>query len=320
MPKKNSEIVNLVTGGAGFIGSHLVEALLARGEQVRVLDNFSTGHRRNLRGLEAAELIEGDIREPETCRRACAGVDYVFHEAALPSVPRSIADPETTHAVCATGTLNVLQAARAAAVRRVIYAGSSSAYGNTEVLPKVETMAPAPRSPYAVAKLAGEHYCAAYFHAYGLETVTLRYFNIFGPRQDPNSQYSGVIARFCTQLLAGDTCTIHGDGETTRDFTYIANAVQANLLARDAAPAPGRMYNVACGERTSLMELHAALAEAAGCTAKPRLAPERAGDIKHSLADITAAKRDLGYTPAVDLRSGLRRTFASYSRKLVQTA
>ena len=314
-------MLNLVTGGAGFIGSHIAEALLARGERVRILDNFSTGHRRNLRGLEAAEVIEGDIRDFETCRRACAGIDFVFHQAALPSVPRSIADPETTHAVCATGTLNMLEAARAAKVRRLLYAGSSSAYGDTEVLPKVETMAPQPRSPYAVAQLAGEHYCAAYYRAFGLETVTLRYFNIFGPRQDPNSQYSGVIAKFAARLLAGETCTINGDGETSRDFTYIANAVEANLQARDAAAAPGKTYNIACGQRTTLNELYRALAEAVpGSPASPNHAPDRPGDIRHSLADITAAHRDLGYNPAVDLRSGLQRTLQSHRKALAATA
>lgn len=304
-----SRELNLVTGGAGFIGSHIAEALLARGERVRILDNFSTGHRGNLAGLERAELVEGDIRDPEACARACAGATWVFHEAALPSVPRSLADPRTTHEVCATGTLHLLMAAREAGVRRFVYAGSSSAYGDTPQLPKSEEMAPDPRSPYAVGKLAGEQYATAFRHSFGLSTVTLRYFNVFGPRQDPSSQYSGVIALFTRKLLAGEECTIFGDGETSRDFTYVGNVVEANLLARDR-PSVSGIYNVGADARTTLTELYQAIARQLGSRRAPVYAAERPGDIRHSLADLTAARRDLGYEPRTDLERGLATTIA----------
>lgn len=300
--------LNLVTGGAGFIGSHLVAGLLARGERVRILDNFSTGKRANLAGLEAAELIEGDVRDPAACARACADADYVFHQAALPSVPRSLEEPLLVHEVCATGTLNMLMAARAAGVRRLMYAGSSSAYGDAPELPKRESMLPEPRSPYAVAKLAGEHYCACFHICFGFEAVTLRYFNVFGPRQDPNSPYSGVIALFLRRLLAGETCTIYGDGETSRDFTYVDNVVQANLAAREAPAAPGHVYNVGNGARTTLTQLYQTLATMIPGAPPPQYGPERTGDVRHSLADLTAIERDLGYRPRVDLAAGLQAT------------
>ena len=304
--------LNLITGGAGFIGSNLARELRARGEQVRILDNFSTGHRRNLEGLEGAEILEGDILDAETCARACEGVEYVFHQAAIPSVPRSIRDPLGSHHACATGTLNMLQAAHDAGVRRVVYAGSSSVYGNAPALPKEESMPPEPRSPYAAAKLAGEHYCRVFFLTQGLETVTLRYFNIFGPYQDPGSPYSGVLSIFITSLLRGEACTIYGDGETSRDFTYIDNVVAANLLARKASGAPGNVYNVGCGRRVTLNQVHEFLAGELGVKLQAKHGPERTGDVKHSLADITAARRDLAYTPVVDVEAGLRKTIEWY--------
>ena len=304
--------LNLVTGGAGFIGCNLARELLARGERVRILDNFSTGHRENLEGLDDAEVIEGDILDPETCARACEGAEFVFHQAALPSVPRSILDPPGSHHACATGTINMLWAALAGKARRFIYAGSSSAYGNTLTLPKQEAMCPEPRSPYAVAKLAGEHYCRAFYLSHGLETVTLRYFNVFGPHQDPGSPYSGVLSVFITRLLRGEVCTINGDGETSRDFTYIDNVVAANLLARHAPRAPGNVYNLGCGRNVTLKWVYDFLAKEIGSTNAPRYGPERVGDVKHSLADITAAEHDLGYEPLVDVETGLRQTIEWY--------
>lgn len=296
----------LVTGGAGFIGSHIVDALLAEGHQVRVLDNFATGKRKNLAHVaDRIELTESDIREPAAVGKAVAGVDYVLHQAALPSVPRSIKDPVTTHDVNATGTLNVLIAARDAGVKRVVYAASSSAYGDTPELPKRETMPPRPRSPYAVSKLAGEHYCQAFWHSYDLETVCLRYFNIFGPRQDPNSQYAAVIPKFITALLDGGEIHIHGDGRQTRDFTYVANAVHANLLAATAPGAAGAVCNIACGQRTSLLGLVATLQDLTGYESHIVHDPPRPGDVRDSLADISGARELLGYQPAMGLRDGL---------------
>lgn len=309
--------VNLITGGAGFIGCNLARELLARGESVRILDNFSTGHRHNLEELDGAEVTEGDITNPETCARACEGVDFVFHQAALPSVPRSIKDPAATHDACATGTLNLLRAAERAKVRRLIYAGSSSVYGNAPTLPKEERMRPDPRSPYAVAKLAGENYCRAFFLSCGLETVTLRYFNVFGPHQDPGSPYSGVLSVFITRLLRSEVCTIHGDGETSRDFTYIDNVVAANLLARTAPNAPGNVYNIGCGRRVTLNWAYQFLANELGVELPPQHGAERAGDVKHSLADITAARRELGYEPVADTERGLRRTVEWYRKREV---
>ena len=310
--------LNLITGGAGFIGSNLARELRVRGEKVRILDNFSTGHRRNLKGLDGVEIMEGDILDPETCGRACEGVEYVFHQAAIPSVPRSIRDPVGSHHACATGTINMLQAAHEAGVRRMVYAGSSSVYGNAPELPKEESMRPDPRSPYAVAKLAGEHYCRVVFLTQGLETVTLRYFNIFGPYQDPGSPYSGVLSIFITSLLRGEVCTIYGDGETSRDFTYIDNVVEANLLAREAPRAPGNVYNVGCGQRVTLNWVYEFLANELGIKLQPKHGSERPGDVKHSLADITAARRDLGFNPVVDVEKGLQKTIKWYREQSQQ--
>ena len=304
----------LVTGAAGFIGRSIAAALLERGEQVRGIDNFLTGKRANLAGLEAMEFQEGDLTDPAACARACAGVEVVFHEAALASVPRSVADPVSTNANCTDATLNLLVAARAAGVRRVVYAGSSSAYGDTPTLPKHEGMATNPISPYAVAKLAGEHYMRVFHRVYGLETVVLRYFNVFGPHQDPASHYSGVLAIFCRKMLAGEQPTIYGDGEQSRDFTYIENVVRGNLLAA-AAPAEkvaGQMMNVATGSRITLNQTFEQLCELTGYRGRPAYAEARAGDIRDSLADIGRARELLGYEPAVDFREGLRRTVEWY--------
>ena len=304
----------LVTGVAGFIGRSIAAALLARGETVRGIDSFITGKRSNLIGLEAMEFIEGDLADPAACAKACAGVEIVFHEAALASVPRSGADPVGTNVNCVDATLNLLVAARDAGVRRIVYAGSSSAYGDTPTLPKDESMLPNPISPYAVAKLAGEHYMRVFALVYGLETVVLRYFNVFGPHQDPTSHYSGVLAIFCRRMLAGEQPAIYGDGEQSRDFTYIDNVVQANLLAA-AAPAEkvsGQMMNLATGVRITLNQTFEILCELTGYKGKPAYAESRAGDIKDSLADISMARNLLGYEPIVDFREGLRRTVEWY--------
>lgn len=309
----------LVTGVAGFIGRSIAAALLARGETVRGIDNFITGKRSNLVGLEAMEFIEGDLTDPAACAQACAGIEIVFHEAALASVPRSVADPVATNQNCVDATLNVLVAARAAGVRRVVYAGSSSAYGDTPTLPKHEEMLPNPISPYAVAKLAGEQYMRAFARVYGLETVVLRYFNVFGPYQDPTSHYSGVLAIFCRRMLAGEQPTIFGDGEQSRDFTYIDNVVHANLLAA-AAPAEkvsGRMMNMATGSRITLNETFNILCDLTGYRGKPAYAEGRAGDIRDSLADIRLAGDLLGYKPLVDFREGLRQTVDWYKNSAV---
>jgi UDP-glucose 4-epimerase len=304
----------LVTGVAGFIGRSIAAALLARGETVRGIDSFITGKRSNLIGLERMEFIEGDLANPADCAQACAGVEIVFHEAALASVPRSVADPLATNVHCVDATLNLLVAARDAGVHRVIYAGSSAAYGDAPTLPKHEKMTPDPISPYAVAKLAGEHYMRSFYRVYGLETVVLRYFNVFGPYQDPTSHYSGVLAIFCRRMLNGEQITIYGDGEQSRDFTYIDNVVQANLLAA-AAPAEkvaGRMMNVATGTRIALNEIFRMLLDMTGYTEKPVYAPVRSGDIRDSLADIRLARELLGYDPLVDFKEGLRRTVEWY--------
>ena len=312
---KRTSLANyLVTGVAGFIGRSIAAALLERGETVRGIDNFLTGKRANLAGLEAMEFIEGDLSDPAACARACTGVEIVFHEAALASVPRSVADPVSTNVHCVDATLNLLVAARAAGVRRVVYAGSSSVYGDAPTLPKHEGMLPNPISPYAVAKLAGEQYMRAFARVYGLETVVLRYFNVFGPYQDPTSHYSGVLAIFCRKMLAGEQPTIYGDGEQSRDFTYIDNVVHANLLAA-AAPAEkvsGQMMNTATGARITLNETFEILRELTGFSGKPAYAEGRAGDIRHSLADIRLAGELLGYAPIVAFREGLRRTVEWY--------
>jgi UDP-N-acetylglucosamine/UDP-N-acetyl-alpha-D-glucosaminouronate 4-epimerase len=304
----------LVTGAAGFIGRSIAAALLERGDAVRGVDSLITGNRANLAGLEAMEFIEGDLADSAVCAQACAGVEIIFHEAALASVPRSVADPVATNRNCVDATLNLLVAARAAGVRRVIYAGSSSAYGDTPTLPKHEAMTPNPISPYAVAKLAGENYMRSFSRVYGLETVTLRYFNVFGPYQDPTSHYSGVLAIFCRKMLAGEQPTIFGDGEQSRDFTFIANVVAANLLA-SAAPAQtvsGQMINIATAQRITLNQTFQELCSLTGYKGTPAYAAPRSGDIRDSLADITLAHDLLGYKPQVDFREGLRRTVDWY--------
>ncbi len=301
----------LVTGGAGFIGSHLVDALLAQGAAVRVVDNFSTGKRENLaESLPHIDLIEGDMADLDTARRAVEGVDFVLHQAALPSVPRSVADPLRANENGVNATLNVLLAARDAGVRRVVYAASSSAYGDIQAEYKREDMLPDPRSPYAVAKLAGEYYCRTFYIVYGLETVVLRYFNVFGPRQDPESQYAAVIPIFITKLLAGEPPPIEGDGHQTRDFSYIDNVVQANLLACRAPNAAGEVFNIACGGQYSILALVEYLNRALGTDIAPVFGPPRPGDVRDSRADIDKARRLLGYAPAVEVEEGLRRTLA----------
>jgi UDP-glucose 4-epimerase len=299
--------VCLVTGGAGFIGSHLVEALLNRGHTVRVLDNFSTGDPANLEGVrERARVLDGDITDLPTVRAAMRGVEVVFHQAALASVPRSIADPLATHHACVTGTLHVLQGAKEAGARRVVYAASSSAYGASIRLPKREIDPTLPLSPYAVAKLAGEHYCAAFSGVYGLETVRLRYFNVFGPRQSPRSQYAAVIPKFIEAMANGRSPVIHGDGEQSRDFTFVADVVQANLLAAETPGVSGRVYNVACGRRTSLRQLVEQLNQLLGTDIKPAHTDARLGDVRHSEASIEQTCQDLGYEPTTDIPTGLR--------------
>jgi UDP-glucose 4-epimerase len=305
--------VYLVTGGAGFIGSHIAEALLGRGHRVRVLDNFSTGRTGNLsfgKAAGALTVIEGDVRDARAVTEAVRGVDAVFHEAALPSVQRSVDDPATSHAVNVEGTVTVLEAARTLGVPRFVYAGSSSAYGESPTLPKKEEMAPAPLSPYAVSKLVGEYYCQVYARLYGMHTVSLRYFNVFGPRQDPASPYAAVIPLFIEAILDARAPTIYGDGGQTRDFTYIENVVTANLRALDAPALGGEVLNVATGERVSLMDVLSMLGKILGRAVVPELAPPRAGDVRHSLADITRAREVLGYAPTVSLEEGLRLTAA----------
>jgi nucleoside-diphosphate-sugar epimerase len=304
----------LVTGAAGFIGRSIAAALLGRGDSVRGVDNFSTGRRANLIGLEEMEFVEGDLADPAVCARVCGGVEVIFHEAALPSVPRSVADPISSNIACVDATVNLLWAARQAGVRRVVYAASSSAYGDTPTLPKHEGMLPDPISPYAVAKLGGEYYMRSFTRVYGLETVSLRYFNVFGPYQDPTSQYSGVLAVFCRKMLAGEEPTIYGDGETSRDFTFIQNTVEGNLLAAEAASdrVAGRVMNVATGVRITLNEVVEVLREITGYSGPVAYASERAGDIRHSLADISLAGTLLGYAPSVEFREGLRRTVEWY--------
>jgi len=307
--------VYLITGIGGFIGSSLARALLRRGERVRGVDNFSTGKRENLtKILGQIDFREADILDLEATKSACAGADYVLHQAAIPSVPKSVLDPIGSNRANVDGTVNLLVAARDAKVKRVIYAASSSAYGDTPTLPKHESMTPDPISPYAVAKLASEHYMISFYRCYGLETVALRYFNIFGPRQDPSSPYSGVLAKFITQMLAGQQPTIFGDGEQSRDFTYIDNAVEANLLAckAPAAQAAGRTFNVATGRRVTLNETFKLLRGLTSYSGSPIYGAQRGGDIKHSLADISLAEKNLGYKPKVSFEDGLRRTVDWY--------
>jgi UDP-N-acetylglucosamine/UDP-N-acetyl-alpha-D-glucosaminouronate 4-epimerase len=305
----------LITGIAGFIGSSLARAVLAQGDEVRGIDNLSTGKRENLTEiLDRIDFRQADLLDINTVHDACQGVDYIFHEAAIPSVPKSVIDPLGSNRANVDATVNVLVAARDAKVKRVVYAASSSAYGDTPTLPKHEDMKPNPISPYAVAKLASEHYMASFYRCYGLETVCLRYFNIFGPRQDPTSPYSGVLAKFITQMLKGEQPTINGDGEQSRDFTFIDNVVEANLLAckRPTEEVAGRVFNVATGQRIDLNETFNALKKITGYTGEVKHGQERAGDVKHSLADLSQAEKHLCYKPKVNFEDGLRRTVDWY--------
>lgn len=305
----------LITGGSGFIGSHLAQALIERGEQVRVLDNFETGPRTNLEPiLDRIDLHEADLTDADAVRRACEGMDYVLHQGALPSVPRSVKEPRPSHETNIDGTFNVLEGARLAGVKRVVYAASSSAYGNQPGFPRVETMSPQPLSPYAVQKLTGEFYMQAYWRVYGLETVCLRYFNIFGARQVPDSPYSGVMARFILMMMRGEQPAIFGDGEQGRDFTHVSNVVEANLLAlhADATSVAGRVFNIACGQRHTLNETYRFLATLLDFAHPPIYGAEREGDVRDSLADISAASQAFGYVPGTDFEEGLRRTVAWY--------
>jgi len=304
----------LVTGGAGFIGSHIATALVERGERVVVLDNLSTGKRANLAHLnDRVELVEGNLVDRSTVERALDGVGVVFHQAALASVPRSVAAPLDTNAACVTGTVNLLNVARQSGVQRVVYAGSSSIYGDrTAAAAKHETDLPDPVSPYAAAKVAGELYCQAFTATYGLPTVTVRYFNVFGPRQDPKSEYAAVIPKFVMTMLAGQRPTIFGDGKQSRDFTYVANIVEGNLLAASVPEAAGKTFNIACGEKLDLLELVAAINRVLGTKIEPIFDPPRAGDIRDSLADISVAKKILGYKPAIGFDEGLRCSIEYY--------
>jgi nucleoside-diphosphate-sugar epimerase len=315
----------VVTGGAGFIGSHLVDALVARGDRVRVLDDLSTGRRENLAAHAVGEpgsgapveLVRGDVRDPRAARQACEGAAGVFHEAAQVSVPRSIEDPLESYAVNVTGTLVVLEAARRAGVRRFVFAASSAAYGDSAELPKHEGLPARPQSPYASGKLAGEEMLAVWGRVHGMRTVSLRYFNVFGPRQLDDSPYTGVIAIFARALLEGRPVQIHGDGEQTRDFTYVANAVEANLLAMEAELEPGAVFNVGTGERLTILGLYREMARILGVERAPEFAPARAGDVRHSLASLERIRGGLGYEPRVDLRAGLTSTLEWYRTRLV---
>ena len=303
----------LVTGGAGFIGSNLVRALLERGDSVRVLDNFSTGNRVNLAGLEEdVEVIEGELRSYERVHNAVRGVDVVFHQGALPSVPRSVQDPLTTSAVTIEGTLNVLLAARDEDVRRVVFASSSSVYGDAGTLPQTETQQPDPISPYAVAKLAAERYCVSFHRVYGLETVALRYFNVFGPRQDPKSQYAAVVPRFIAAIDEGLPVTIHGDGSQSRDFTFVDNVVEANLLAGERPGVGGMVLNVATGRQATVNDLAESVGAALGKPVEKEYLPARTGDIRDSWADVAEARKVLGYKTSIGLEDGLRRTAEAF--------
>jgi nucleoside-diphosphate-sugar epimerase len=305
----------LITGVAGFIGSALARAVIAQGDRVRGLDNLSTGKLENISEIASQiDFREGDLLDAALVRDMCHDIDYVLHQAAIASVPRSITDPLSSHRSNLDGTINLLIAARDARIKRVVYAASSSAYGDTPTLPKHEDMSPNPISPYAVAKLASEYYMASFYRCYCLETVCLRYFNIFGPRQDPDSPYSGVLAKFITQMLRGEQPTIFGDGTQSRDFTYIDNAVHANLLAckAPASEVAGRVFNIGVGQRADLNEMFRLLRNITGFNGEVKYAPERAGDVKHSLADLTRAKTYLGYTPKISFEEGLRRTVEWY--------
>ncbi len=309
--------LHLITGGAGFIGSSIAEALLAAGERVRILDDFSSGRRENVESLPGkVEVIEGSVVDAPTVARAVKGAQVVFHEAAIPSVVQSVEAPSASMLAGAQGTTHVLDEARRAGVRRVVFAASSAAYGDSPALPKLETMEPQPLSPYAVSKLTGEHLMRVFAQLYGLETISLRYFNIFGPRQDPKSEYAAVVPRFITAALRKERATVYGDGEQTRDFCFVENAVRANLLAAESPrKLRGEVANVACGQRTSLNELLRAIAELAGTRVEPNYLPGRAGDIRDSHADIGVARELLGYEPKIGVREGLARTFAAFSAR-----
>jgi nucleoside-diphosphate-sugar epimerase len=308
--------IALVTGGAGFIGSHIAEALVARGASVRVIDNLSTGRLENIEALGAkVDFIRGDLADDTTVRKVVEDVEIIFHEAALPSVPRSVANPRETHVACVDGTFNLLLAAKEKGVRRLIYAASSSAYGDQPTLPKVESMRPEPLSPYAAAKLVGEYYCQVFTRTYSFETICLRYFNVFGPRQDPGSPYSGVVSRFIDLLMKGERPVIYGNGEQTRDFTYISNAVEANLLAAEADTGIGKVINIANGEQVTINELLARLKQVTGRDdIEPEYREARTGDVLHSLADISRARALLGYEPRVGLAPGLQATAEWFGR------
>lgn len=303
----------LVTGGGGFIGSHLVTRFVETGHTVRVFDNFSTGNRANLAHLAGrVEILEGDLRHPDACAKACRDIEFVFHEGALPSVPKSVENPVDSHEVNVNGTFNILQAAAKAKIRRVIYAASSSAYGNSEESPKHERIVPAPLSPYAVQKLTGEHYGRAFYECFGLETVSLRYFNVFGPRQDPKSQYAAAIPAFVTTLLRGQSPTVYGDGEQTRDFTFIDNVVHGNELAMKAKRTRGESVNLACGARVSVNQVIGEIQRLLGTSIKTKFVDRRPGDVLHSCADITLSRQLLGFEPVVSFEDGLRRAIEYY--------
>jgi nucleoside-diphosphate-sugar epimerase len=307
----------LVTGGAGFIGSNICKRLVAEGCFVRVVDNLLTGKRSNLASMmDKIEFVEADMGVPEVARSVVKGIDVILHEGALPSVPRSVDDPALTHQHCVDATFALLLAARDAGVKRFVYAASSAAYGDTPTLPKVETMAPNPLSPYAVGKLVGEYYCSVFSKVFGLETIALRYFNVFGPQQDPASQYAAAIPAFVTAILRNQPPTIYGDGEQSRDFTYVDNVVQANLLAARAKQTHGEVVNIACGEAVTVNAIIGMINQLLGKNVKPIYAPARAGDVKHSLADITAARKLIGFEPVLLFREGLEKAIDWYHRNL----
>jgi nucleoside-diphosphate-sugar epimerase len=307
----------LITGGAGFIGSNIAEHLAARDFRVRIFDNFSSGKRENIAGFaDKIEVVEGDLRVLESVKRALDGVRYVLHIGAIPSVPRSVEDPHTTNEANITGTLNVLIAARDARCRRIVFSSSSAVYGDTPTLPKSEAMTPSPLSPYAIHKITGEYYCRIFWQLYGLETVSLRYFNVFGPRQDPRSQYAAVIPRFITAILKDEPPTVFGDGHQSRDFSHVENVIEANLAACHASKeALGETFNIACGGRVSLLELIETINHIVGKKVAPRFEPPRAGDILHSQADISKAAKLLGWTPRVDFRAGIEKAVAWYRQQ-----